>query len=46
VKKATLKEEMDFDFDLYRMQKLAGLWNTLNLNNSLKRKLRISSKNL
>ena len=25
VKKATLKEEMDFDFDLYRMQKLAGL---------------------
>lgn len=25
VKKATLKEEMDFDFDLYRMKKLAGL---------------------
>jgi len=25
VKKATLKEEMDFDFDLYRMRKLAGL---------------------
>jgi hypothetical protein len=25
VKKATLKEEMDFDFDLHRMRKLAGL---------------------
>ena len=25
VKKATLKEEMDFDLDLYRMRKLAGL---------------------
>jgi hypothetical protein len=25
VKKATLKEEMDFNFDLYRMLKLAGL---------------------
>ena len=25
VKKSTLKEEMDFDFDLYRMKKLAGL---------------------
>jgi hypothetical protein len=25
VKKATLKEEMDFNFDLYRMRKLAGL---------------------
>ena len=25
VKKSTLKEEMDFDFDLYRMRKLAGL---------------------
>ena len=25
VKKSTLKEEMEFDFDLYRMKKLAGL---------------------
>lgn len=25
VKKSTLKEEMDFDFDLYKMRKLAGL---------------------
>jgi hypothetical protein len=25
VKKSTLKEEMEFDFDLYRMNKLAGL---------------------
>jgi hypothetical protein len=24
-KKATLKEEMDFDFDLYKMGKLVGL---------------------
>jgi hypothetical protein len=30
VKKATLKEEMDFDLDLYRMRKLAGLWNQNN----------------
>jgi hypothetical protein len=24
-----LKEEMDFDFDLYKMRKLAGLWQTI-----------------
>jgi hypothetical protein len=24
-----LKEEMDFDFDLYKMRKLAGLWKTI-----------------
>jgi hypothetical protein len=31
VKKSTLKEEMDFDFDLYKMRKLAGLWWTISI---------------
>jgi hypothetical protein len=25
-----LKEEMDFDYGMHRMRKLAGLWNQIN----------------
>jgi hypothetical protein len=29
IKKASLKEEVDFDYGIYRMRKIAGLWWTI-----------------